>query len=130
MKRFIACSCALALGLYFTNSSIHAQGKSGGGHGPSIDSSHAVDHSDHGSNAAHGKDLDNDGKSHGASHPNETHTKDIVDRINDNPALKAKVTSLLPNGMDLATAAAGFKNQGQFIAALNVSKNLGIPFAD
>ena len=33
-------------------------------------------------------------------------------------------------GMDLKTAAGGFKNQGQFIAALHVSKNLGIPFTD
>ena len=27
-------------------------------------------------------------------------------------------------------AASGFKNQGQFIAALHVAHNLGIPFAD
>jgi hypothetical protein len=27
-------------------------------------------------------------------------------------------------------AATGFRNQGQFIAALHVSKNLGIPFID
>jgi hypothetical protein len=32
--------------------------------------------------------------------------------------------------MTLTQAAAGFKNQGQFIAALEASKNLGIPFAD
>jgi hypothetical protein len=31
--------------------------------------------------------------------------------------------------MTVETAAAGFKNQGQFIAALHVSQNLGIPFA-
>ena len=30
--------------------------------------------------------------------------------------------------MTLDQAAAGFKNQGQFIAALHVSKNLNIPF--
>jgi hypothetical protein len=32
--------------------------------------------------------------------------------------------------MALEAAASGFKNQGQFIAALEVSKNLNIPFAD
>jgi hypothetical protein len=32
--------------------------------------------------------------------------------------------------MTVETAAAGFKNQGQFIAALHVSRNLGIPFVD
>jgi hypothetical protein len=129
MKRFIACSCALTLGLYFSNVPAHAQGK-GGGHGPSIES-HAVDHGDHGDHGKdldHGKDVDND-KTHGATHPDETHTQRMIDRINDNPALKAKVTSAL-NGMDLKTALTGFKNDGQFMAAVNVSKNLGIPFAD
>jgi hypothetical protein len=37
---------------------------------------------------------------------------------------------MLPDGMTLDRAAGGFKNQGQFIAALHVSKNLGIPFKD
>ena len=32
--------------------------------------------------------------------------------------------------MTLDQAAAGFKNQGQFIAALHVAHNLGIPFAE
>ena len=44
--------------------------------------------------------------------------------------LSARLAALLPPGMTLTQAAAGFKNQGQFIAALEVSKNLGIPFAD
>jgi hypothetical protein len=124
MKGFIACSCALTLGLYLSNLSAFAQGK-GSGHGPDV-GSHAVDHSDHGD---HGKDSDND-KTHGATHAaDETHTQRMLDRINDNPALKAKVTSVL-NGMDLKTAITGFKNDGQFMAAINVSKNLGIPFAD
>jgi len=37
---------------------------------------------------------------------------------------------MLPKGMTLNEASKGFKNQGQFIAALHVSQNLGIPFAD
>ena len=32
--------------------------------------------------------------------------------------------------MTLEQASAGFRNQGQFIAALNASKNRGLPFAD
>ena len=44
--------------------------------------------------------------------------------------LSARLTGLLPPGMTLTQAAAGFKNQGQFIAALEVSKNLGIPFVE
>ena len=37
--------------------------------------------------------------------------------------------SLLPAGTNLQTAAAGFKNEGQFIAAVHASRNLNIPFS-
>ena len=40
------------------------------------------------------------------------------------------MTALLPTGMTLDQASLGFKNQGQFLAALHVSRNTGIPFAD
>ena len=50
-------------------------------------------------------------------------------RIAANPALAARLQPLVPSGMTLASAASGFKNQGQFIAALHVSRNLNIPFA-
>jgi len=36
---------------------------------------------------------------------------------------------MLPKDMTLNQASLGFKNQGQFIAALHVSQNLKIPFA-
>jgi hypothetical protein len=36
----------------------------------------------------------------------------------------------LPAGTDLTPYAAGFKNQGQFVAAVNVSNNLGISFTE
>jgi hypothetical protein len=54
----------------------------------------------------------------------------VSQRIEKNPTLAARLQSLLPAGMTLDQAAAGFKNQGQFIAALHVSHNLSIPFAD
>ncbi len=47
-----------------------------------------------------------------------------------NPKLVAKLQGQLPPGMTVEQAALGFKNQGQFVAAVNVSRNLGIPFAD
>jgi hypothetical protein len=37
---------------------------------------------------------------------------------------------MLPPNMTLNRASSGFRNQGQFIAAVHVSQNLGIPFAD
>src|ERR1700752_1168619 len=43
---------------------------------------------------------------------------------------QTRLGSLLPSGMRLTDAASGFKNLGQFIAALHVSHNLGIPFED
>jgi hypothetical protein len=52
----------------------------------------------------------------------------FIQRIDANPQLVTRLTPLLPAGTTLDQAAAGFKNQGQFIAALHVSKNLGIPF--
>ncbi len=50
--------------------------------------------------------------------------------IRMNPALEARVTPLLPSGVTLVQASAGFRNTGQFVAALHVSKNLEIPFSE
>lgn len=54
----------------------------------------------------------------------------FVTRITSNTALSSRLQALLPQGATLEAAAAGFKNEGQFIAALEASKNLNIPFAD
>jgi len=35
---------------------------------------------------------------------------------------------MLPTGMTIEEASTGFRNQGQFIAALNASKNQGLDF--
>jgi hypothetical protein len=56
-------------------------------------------------------------------------TTPFVTRIENNPQLLSRLQSLLPPNMTLANAAQGFRNQGQFIAALHVSQNLNIPFA-
>jgi hypothetical protein len=47
-----------------------------------------------------------------------------------NETQKARLQPMLPVDMPIEAAAEGFKNRGQFIAALQVSKNLGIPFED
>src|SRR5262249_62322586 len=60
------------------------------------------------------------------AHPAPTQ---VPQRIAANPALVARLQPLLPRGMTLVSAAAGFRNQGQFIAALHASRNLNIPFA-
>jgi hypothetical protein len=48
--------------------------------------------------------------------------------LTQNTQLATKLTNLLPRGTDLQTAASGYKNLGQFVAAVHISHNLGIPF--
>jgi hypothetical protein len=45
-------------------------------------------------------------------------------------AERARLQPMLPAGMPVETAAEGFRNRGQFMAAVQVSRNLGIPFED
>ncbi len=45
-----------------------------------------------------------------------------------NSALASRLQPLLPAGTNLQTAATGFKNLGQFVAAVHVAHNLNIPF--
>ena len=53
---------------------------------------------------------------------------DIAASIARNPQQKARLEAMLPAGMTLEQGAAGFRNQGQFIAALETSRNENIPF--
>jgi hypothetical protein len=66
----------------------------------------------------------------GTTAPTAPTLNPIAQKISSNHGLQPKVNGLLPTGMTLNQASLGFKNQGQFIAALHVSRNLGIPFAD
>lgn len=52
----------------------------------------------------------------------------VSQALEKNSQLSSRLQALLPTGTNLADAAAGFKNTGQFIAAVHVSNNLGIPF--
>ena len=60
----------------------------------------------------------------------------IAAKIASKPNLSAKIRAMLPidpvtgRTMTLNKASSGFKNQGQFIAALHVSRNLGVPFSE
>jgi hypothetical protein len=46
------------------------------------------------------------------------------------PQLRARLEAMLPSGVTLNEAAEGFRNQGQFIAALQQSQNHDISFGD
>ena len=54
--------------------------------------------------------------------PNLPRNQQLVDRL--------RTLLDLPPGTDMAPYAAGFKNQGQFVASVHVSENLGINFTD
>ncbi len=54
--------------------------------------------------------------------------KSSTDLLAQNTKLSSQLSGLLPTGTDVQQAAAGFKNLGQFAAAVHVAHNLDIPF--
>lgn len=52
----------------------------------------------------------------------------VAERFERNPEVAARIEKLIPADTTLASASSGFKNRGQFVAALHVAKNLNIPF--
>jgi hypothetical protein len=52
----------------------------------------------------------------------------VQQKLKQNTNLAAKLESRLPKGTNLMAAAEGFRNLGQFVAAVNVSNNLNISF--
>ena len=68
------------------------------------------------------------GSSHSSTHGSSHGQNSVSTRLSSNTKLSGKLQSLLPPGTDLQAAASGFKNLGQFVAAVHVSHNLGIPF--
>src|SRR5262245_31097374 len=113
MRKFLILFFAFGLVLHM-GAVASAQDKSvGQGRGPEVSRGHDANSDDHNKSRA-GREGQQE--------------KNFEERIERNTALKSKVQGMLPPGTDLKTAAGGFKNEGQFIAALHVSKNLTIPF--
>jgi hypothetical protein len=90
----------------------------------------------HGQDGQHG----NSASSHGASSSHSTGTSStttttsgtlspVQQKIQSHTQLASKLQSRLPSGTNVVNAAGGFRNLGQFVAAVNVSHNLGIPFS-
>lgn len=87
----------------------------------------------HGAGGANG--MGNASDAHGNSSSSNSHSgqssggnKTVADKLSNNTQLAQKLQGLLPPGTNLQDAAMGFKNLGQFVAAVHVSNNLGIPF--
>src|SRR5215467_5509971 len=107
MKSFIAFLISLSVVVYWSGASIYAQ-KGGSSKDPSVNQGHSQGANDHKTEV-------------------DWETK-FNERIQNDAAFRSKIQSLLPPRTDIKTAESGFKNHGQFIAALHVSKNLMIPF--
>jgi hypothetical protein len=153
-KRFYwtALMCgALAIATPVTYAADHGDQGDGGGHS----SDHGGASGDHGSasgdrGSANGEHGDygsgfggNFGGEYGTSHENKSeHKSEHVDKadasgkpspadmIDRNTKLSDNLKADLPEGSDLKTEAEGFKNLGHFVAAVHVSKNLDVSFAD
>lgn len=78
--------------------------------------------------SAHSSSASSRGNSENAKGGSNNSSSSIGEKLTDNTKLASKLQSLLPAGTNLQTAAQGFKNLGQFVAAVHVSHNLGIPF--
>lgn len=109
----------------------HGHGGSGGSsmHGDSHGSSgHDATEENHGRDGDHNNDANEHSGKHGAASGHDSGHGSLAAKLARNPQLASKLQALLPPGTDLQQAAQGFKNLGQFVAAVHVSKDLGIPF--
>jgi hypothetical protein len=104
----LAAAAFAALPLYAQ----HGSGHGVGGPGASMGNSHSSAKDSHSSAAS--------GTHSSAKTPDQL--------LSQNSKLSSKLQGLLPAGTNVQQAAQGFKNLGQFVAAVHVSHNLGIPF--
>jgi hypothetical protein len=115
MKRLSFYLAITAMMLFAGNAALAQHGHSGGAGG--MGNGHSMGSTSH----------DNQGPSSKAS-GSSAHGQTASEILSRNTKLSSKLQSLLPPGTNLQQAENGFKNLGQFVAAVHVSHNLGIPF--
>jgi hypothetical protein len=71
-------------------------------------------------------DATKDGASKGSS--SVTDKKTAGDLLKQDTKLSSNLQGLLPSGTNVEDAAKGFDHLGEFVAAVHVSHNLGVPF--
>lgn len=108
----------LTIALSFALLGIPLYAQHGHGGGAANGMGHSMDHPTGNSNA----------NPHDSDKGSGSKESSVSDRLEDNTKLSSKLQGLLPAGTNLQQAAQGFKNLGQFVAAVHVSHNLGIPF--
>src|SRR5215469_11922345 len=119
MKTIMKFALGFAAIAAFSALPVYAQ--HGGGHGGGPPAGASASMGSHSSSSNHGN-------SDHAGGPSSSGGKTPGQLLSHNTQLSDKLKSLLPPGTDLQAAADGFKNLGQFVAAVHVSHNLGIPF--
>ena len=130
MKRTATLSTALGVLLL---GSIPVLAQRGGGHGGGMGGGGGIGSTGRGSeggpnNQGMGGDRRMSGMDHGRNSDVWSGKKSAGELLSQNTKLSSNLQSLLPEGTDLQQAAAGFKNLGEFVSAVHVSKNLDIPF--
>jgi hypothetical protein len=75
----------------------------------------------------------NHGQANKPSEPNQSANSarprnEVAAKLSADTKLASKLQGMLPAGMNVNDAANGFKNFGQFVAAVHLSKNQNIPF--
>ncbi len=81
---------------------------------------------------AHAPSHSNAGNRKGATKDRAMRTQKRLPEqaLDENKKLASNLQKLLPAGTTPRDACGGFKNLGQCVAAIHVSHNLGVPFAD
>ncbi len=130
VKRLIAMSTSISVFVFMLVVPVFAQHGGGGGHaGGASGMGHGGAGMGHGeAGTTHGKNSMS-----GPAGMARASGKSMSDLLSKNTKLSGKLESMLglsgPNALtELQGIAAGFRNLGQFVAAVHVSHNLGIPF--
>ncbi len=135
MKRVSTVLVAAAAFVYLAAIPAFAQrGGRGGGMGPGGMGASGMGNSGNAGNPGMGRGNAGNpgmGRSSNAGQPGTQKIdgrKSADQMLQQHPQLESRLSSLLPAGTNMQQAAQGFKNLGQFVAAVHVSHNLGIPF--
>lgn len=133
MKRVSIFLTTLAVVLYIGALPALAQHGHGGGGGlgspGGIGSQPGSMGGDHGGWGRQGGATPDTGKAgRDTNRSGEAGNQSVSAKLSENQKLSSKLAGELPPNTNLQQAAQGFKNLGQFVAAVHVSHNLGIPF--
>jgi hypothetical protein len=131
MKRPILLSAAFAVSICLSGLPLMSQGRSGGmgpsggmGQGPGMGPAQAGQNDP----TARRPTMGEPGMDRTNTNQTMPRMKTPDQLLSQNTKLSSKVQTLLPDGTKVQDAASGFKDLGEFVAAVHISKNLNIPF--